>query len=640
MKRFQSIAVLFMTVVMTATTFAGCSRVEPAPTKAPEAAVTEETSEDYLEMLDVDPEADESLGLFPQGTTILGIDVSNLTAENAYLKVTNRLNDYRLSVTVNGQTVDYTAENFALTLSISNFEGVLKELSTNPQIISTIEPELVVYDEDAVISEIEAFPGITSTAKNAYIKYDKAQGKFISMPEENGYGIDIQPIVEEVGKAIQQNKSSLNLNIESSDVTPMITQDCDKIRDALNRANSLLNLSITYVFNPATGSKHTDKLSSGEIASMLYVKKDGLTVAVDSDAVDKFVSKKASQRGVFGQSVGFTTTAGTELSMNAVATGELVDTSDLYDDLNKRLSKGISGTHNAVYYIVRPGDVSGNYGGNYVEINLTQQHAWCYKNGAVVVSTDVVTGCVRAGNKTPTGVYQIRGKARNTYLVGPTWRNFVSYWMPFNGGIGLHDADRWRKKYGGTIYLRNGSHGCVNMPLNAAKNVYANVSKGTHVIVYGGSGSASPQKIVGTTSYTVNVGDKPFYVDAKPLYTAPLTFSSSNNSVVKVDSTGKVTVVGEGTAKITVKCKDDNTKLTVTVTVYPKGVAPPSNSATPTATPTTASPTTTAATTAASTTAAATTQAASETTKAADPTETPTETPATPEPQPEPSNDE
>ena len=178
------------------------------------------------------------------------------------------------------------------------------------------------------------------------------------------------------------------------------------------------------------------------------------------------------------------------------------------------------------------------------------------------------------------------------------------------------------------------------MPLNAAKNVYANVSKGTHVIVYGGSGSASPQKIVGTTSYTVNVGDKPFYVDAKPLYTAPLTFSSSNNSVVKVDSTGKVTVVGEGTAKITVKCKDDNTKLTVTVTVYPKGVAPPSNSATPTATPTTASPTTTAATTAASTTAAATTQAASETTKAADPTETPTETPATPEPQPEPSNDE
>ena len=57
--------------------------------------------------------------------------------------------------------------------------------------------------------------------------------------------------------------------------------------------------------------------------------------------------------------------------------------------------------------------------------------------------------------------------------------------MPFNGNVGLHDADRWRSKYGGDIYKTNGSHGCVNMPRDAAEKVFNIVSKGTPVIVYG-----------------------------------------------------------------------------------------------------------------------------------------------------------
>ena len=60
----------------------------------------------------------------------------------------------------------------------------------------------------------------------------------------------------------------------------------------------------------------------------------------------------------------------------------------------------------------------------------------------------------------------------------------VTYWMPFNGGIGLHDANGWRKQYGGSIYYYSGSHGCVNLPLDLAKTLYENFDVGDPVIVY------------------------------------------------------------------------------------------------------------------------------------------------------------
>ena len=47
----------------------------------------------------------------------------------------------------------------------------------------------------------------------------------------------------------------------------------------------------------------------------------------------------------------------------------------------------------------------------------------------------------------------------------------VNYWMPFNGGIGFHDAN-WQPYFGGDRYLEGGSHGCINMPPERAAELY------------------------------------------------------------------------------------------------------------------------------------------------------------------------
>ena len=120
----------------------------------------------------------------------------------------------------------------------------------------------------------------------------------------------------------------------------------------------------------------------------------------------------------------------------------------------------------------------------YIKISIKKQKLYYYnKKGKVVYSTKVVTGKL-GKTRTPRGNYTVLGKARNTYLVGDDYVNFVKYWVLIDrkNQIGMHDAS-WRSSFGGKIYKRNGSHGCINMPYKAAKYIYKKVPIGTRIKV-------------------------------------------------------------------------------------------------------------------------------------------------------------
>ena len=119
--------------------------------------------------------------------------------------------------------------------------------------------------------------------------------------------------------------------------------------------------------------------------------------------------------------------------------------------------------------------------GKFVVIDISDQKLWLYDENNVLLSTDIVTG--KLDTPTNLGIFKVYGKQTCRYLTGEDYSSYVNYWMPFNGGIGMHDAT-WRKKFGGNIYLNNGSHGCVNMPLDVTDDIYENVSIGTKVLVH------------------------------------------------------------------------------------------------------------------------------------------------------------
>lgn len=125
-----------------------------------------------------------------------------------------------------------------------------------------------------------------------------------------------------------------------------------------------------------------------------------------------------------------------------------------------------------------------NVGDTYIEISLDEQHMWYYKNGELIVSTDVVTGYKNA-HDTPTGLYYIINKASPAELVGETWDVWVNFWLGVTyDGIGIHDST-WRTGgYGGNIYTYDGSHGCINTPYDAVKKIYENCKENTPVVIY------------------------------------------------------------------------------------------------------------------------------------------------------------
>ena len=119
---------------------------------------------------------------------------------------------------------------------------------------------------------------------------------------------------------------------------------------------------------------------------------------------------------------------------------------------------------------------------DFVEVSIKEQKLWLFKNGNLILETDVVTGNKRLGRSTPKGSYKVRSKSRNVTLRGPGYACPVSYWIPFFEGYGLHDAN-WRDRFGAAIFENRGSHGCVNIPPVNLPMIFANVEIGTPVYI-------------------------------------------------------------------------------------------------------------------------------------------------------------
>ena len=130
-----------------------------------------------------------------------------------------------------------------------------------------------------------------------------------------------------------------------------------------------------------------------------------------------------------------------------------------------------------------------------VVVDLSDQNAKLWDGNDLIVDSPVVTG--KESTPTYEGYYEIYYKETNAVLQG---EYFVDYWMPFDGGRGLHDAERheeydedgnlihshgWRdpEEFGTDAYPWAGSHGCVNMKNSAAKTIYEQAEVGTKVIV-------------------------------------------------------------------------------------------------------------------------------------------------------------
>ncbi len=133
-----------------------------------------------------------------------------------------------------------------------------------------------------------------------------------------------------------------------------------------------------------------------------------------------------------------------------------------------------------------------------IVVSTEAQSVTAYQDGTAVLTTPATPG----GPELPTdhGVFHIYDKI-SPFVFHSPWPpsspyyylpSPVSYWMPFDGGEGLHDAP-WRSNFGpgsnvsptdlGTGNFILGTHGCVNLPTSAAAFIWNWAPMGTTVVV-------------------------------------------------------------------------------------------------------------------------------------------------------------
>jgi len=125
----------------------------------------------------------------------------------------------------------------------------------------------------------------------------------------------------------------------------------------------------------------------------------------------------------------------------------------------------------------------------YVEVDISDQKLYMYKDGNLVLEADVITGKNTKESKTDIGYTQVLSKQYKTYLSGSSWKNvYVDYFIQFNNNAeGFHDADGWRNDsdYNNKeLYKTNGSHGCVNMKQSDVEILDYYTEVGTPVLIH------------------------------------------------------------------------------------------------------------------------------------------------------------
>ena len=500
---------------------------------------------------------------FPAETTLLGVDISGLTKEDAWAKLEAAVAEYSLSLNVDGVQASVAAKDMDLVCvqDVFTVGAETMEVGMTPDFSG-----LIRFNEGKLRAWMRQT--FNKAVTEATITYDAASDQYVAVQDAPGQKSDPNLLVSAVRDSICKLSPQLNLTDFSQILQPAKAPDEAVIKEALALANKMNGVKLSYVFTPDEEST-TVAIPAETIRSFIALSEDGITPTINYSTLDAYVSELSAQYSTEGTSGDFRTSHGSYVGLTVTYSGHHVDTDKLAEDIVHCMQEGISETRTAPYQ--DNGDDDMAYGGTYVELDLDAQHLWYYKNGDCLVSADIVSGKVAEGWLTPNGVFSVYDKETSTYLEGEDYWAFVNYWMPFYGGYGLHDGT-WHSTFGGTVYYYEGSHGCVNMPLGAAATVYENISIGTKVIIYGGASSCPPmtQSFTGTTSYDVAEDAKPFKLDIKPVHSKPsVSYKSSDTKVATVSSDGTVTVKGVGTAVITVTAAEHKyyTSATATVTV-------------------------------------------------------------------------
>lgn len=409
---------------------------------------------------------------FAENTYIQGIDCSGLDVQQAQEKVQDEWNSKNVYIWSFTDEI-YTVPIQELGLSFkqdftARLEGVLKEQPLIGKIDCNERNvwDLVTFDRENVENVLRRYIGNSQETADVPVEFNEQFGEYTFSRSYMNNLIDVTKASEFVISELSNGESNI-------DISEVAMENIKRLKKELEPINRALKTTVVYHINDTT----TVVLDFKTTKDWVYQDDSG-NYQLDFDSnLENFVDQlveKAKYVEFAATGIGNVLV---EIQKGAVPQ---VDKQQEIEWLRQNLGDGKE--HDRyLSYIKEPMSIDLS---EYIELDITRQMVWMYRNGECILETPCVTGNLKTKHGTPTGIYHLTYKTTSAILRGRDYASYVDYWMPFNKGIGFHDAS-WRKGvFGGEIYKTSGSHGCVNMPLQAAKTLYQNITSDIPIIIY------------------------------------------------------------------------------------------------------------------------------------------------------------
>ncbi len=297
------------------------------------------------------------------------------------------------------------------------------------------------------------------------------------IPEERGSLLDRSLVEKFILEAIQEGDALVNLEESNCYVLPKITTTDFTLNKRLEILNKWTGTYICFDWNGKEVILDGDTINE-------WIYDDNGMISIDEEAVSNFVIENAKANDTYGRRRSFTTALGETLHLPSGAFGWKTSCNEEAAKVLELIQSGTTISREPIYSMRGAAKGENDIGKSYVECDLSNQHLYLVIDGEIELETDFVSGKMSKSDcVTPPGVFGLTYKTLNAVLRGEDYETPVKYWMPFNGNIGMHDAN-WRRSFGGDIYLTGGSHGCVNLPPSKAAEIYEYMSPGFPVICY------------------------------------------------------------------------------------------------------------------------------------------------------------
>ena len=420
-------------------------------------------------------------GKFLPNTVINGTDFSGMTVEEVCNYYENKINNYELGIYNGGYIIDkYKPDNFDLALSYKakwNVASMVKK-QCNLMWLPAILGHKDIYDLDYMdimsynVHKLN-FKIADSVGYNLPTTIKSRQGSiyytgkdFVIVPPVASDQIEPATYIQKIYSSVQHLEPKMVIEESDcyvkNDMTPEIESKLNNACATAKKFFDGINMNIKL--------ENSDANFNNEIINSIY--------NIDGD-YNFICNEKTIDAGI--DAIKFHTSHGTDVDVVGGDYGTYIDIKTLRKAVkwavleNKPVSQTITYKKNTLNGVDGIGDT-------YVEIDLTNQYLYMYSEGKLVLDCPIVSG-LPGSRATPQGVYRLKNKAKHVTLVGPNYRTPVSYWMPFNGGIGMHDAV-WQSYFGGNKYLTRGSHGCINMAMRDVGIAYNYAKVNMPIVCY------------------------------------------------------------------------------------------------------------------------------------------------------------